>query len=145
MFKKIITYLLLFSFLNYIGCSSSVFVTIDEYNQKMLEENPPYEIFLTTYDSKKYHFTNEGYYYIKNDTLFASRKVQEYEIERGKKVETGRVRTIQGKLSPGDIKSIKEVGPNEITVISNTGPELHLENKRFFYTDNDKLYGQGEI
>ena len=88
MSKKIITYLLLFSFLNYLGCSSTQYITVNEYDTKRLEKHPPSEIYVTTNDSKKYHFTNDSlYYYIKNDTLYTKVTLAEYYKEKGKKVE----------------------------------------------------------
>ena len=85
--KKIITYLLLFSFLNYLGCSSTQYITVKEYDLKLLEEDPTLKISVTTIDSKQYHFTNDEYYYLKNDTLYTKVTLAEYYKEKGKKVE----------------------------------------------------------
>ena len=116
--KKKITYLLLFSFLNYIGCSSYQYITVKEYDPNMLEEDPPSKIFITTNDLVKYHFTySASYYYIKNDTLHLKGKGIEYADTREGKVITGRMITIQGNDLIGDIKSLVESGPNEIIVI----------------------------
>lgn len=145
MSKKIITYLLLLSFLNYIGCSSTVFVTVDEYNQKVLEENPPSEIFITTNDNTKYHFSNDEYYYFRNDTLFAKGKIPVYRLENGEKIETGRMATIEGILPSEDIYSMEESGKDSITVITKEGKRYYFVNKGYFYIQNDTMYGKGVI
>ena len=143
--KKIITYLLLFSFLNYVGCSSTQYITVNEYDTKRLEKHPPSEIYVTTNDSKKYHFINDEYYYIRNDTLYSGIKIDAYRIEYGEKIKTGGVKTIQKKLPLSDIKSIEESTPNEITVTTIAGEELQFENKGYYYVKKDSLCGKGKL
>ncbi|MCK5086508.1 MAG: hypothetical protein KAQ90_03260 [Melioribacteraceae bacterium] len=146
MSKKIITYLLLFSFLNYLGCSSTQYITVNEYEPNMLKKDPPSEIFITTNELIKYHFTNDlFYYYIKNDTLYAKHEVKEYEDKKGGQVKISKMVTIESKLSLGNIKSIEDSGPDEITVITTENKELHFVNEGYYYLENDTLYGKGEI
>ncbi|MCK5086509.1 MAG: hypothetical protein KAQ90_03265, partial [Melioribacteraceae bacterium] len=144
--KKIITYLLLFSFLNYLGCSSTQYITVKEYETEMLEVDPPSEIIVTTNDSKKYHFTNDASYcYTKNDTLYARITLAVFYYENDKKVETGETTTFHRKFPLQNIKSIEESGPNKIRVITISGKELHFVNEGYYYFENDTLYGKGEI
>ena len=142
MSKKIITYLLLFSFLNYIGCTSTIFVTVDEYEPMILKENPPSEIFLIAHDNTKYHFSNGEYYYFRNDTLFAKGKIPVYEIKNGKKIETGRMTTIVGIMPPDNIYSMEESGEDSITVITKDGKRYRFVNKGYCYIHNDTVYGK---
>ncbi len=145
MFKRFITYLLLFSFLNYIGCSSTYYVAVDEYRLERLEEDPPVEIFITTNDNQKYHFSNREFFYFKGGVLYGRTKMPEYTYEKGKAVPTGKMKYVHGKLTPSEIESIEEIGPDEIIVTAVNGKEFHFINNGYYFIKNDTLYGKSKM
>jgi len=143
--KQIKTYLLFLSILSNLGCSSTVLVSINEYEPQTLKDYNPSEIFIITNDSIKYHFKCEEYYYKKNNALYVKGKIKVYEYKQGGKVETVRMVPTEGKIPLRDIKSIEEIAPNKINVITTKNEEQQFENKGYYYIENDTLYGQGEI
>lgn len=57
--KKITTYILFFSFLHLVGCYSFETITYSEFEEVMKTEDAPKDIFIKTFDSKKYHFSQK--------------------------------------------------------------------------------------
>ncbi len=68
MVKKILTYTLLFSSLQFVGCYSYSTLYPDPYQEIKKEISEADEIIVNLKNAKKYKFA-KGYYYFQNDTL----------------------------------------------------------------------------
>lgn len=78
--KRFITYILLFSFLNFVGCYSSKYVSIDEFEKITKEKDNPEKIAVNTVETGTYQFRRDTYQ-IKNDTLISTSLLLSYDGE----------------------------------------------------------------
>jgi len=69
MIKKIVTYLLLFSFLHFVGCYSTDIVAPNQYKKYIEKGELPSEILVRLYNLKEYRFA-AWEYVIKEDLLY---------------------------------------------------------------------------
>ena len=69
MIKKIVTYLLLFSFLHFVGCYSTDIVAPNQYKKYIEKGEIPSEILVRLYNLKEYRFSPWSYI-IKEDSLY---------------------------------------------------------------------------
>jgi hypothetical protein len=69
MIKKIVTYLLLFSFLHFVGCYSTDIVAPNQYKKYIEKGEIPSEILVRLYNLKEYSFAPWSYI-IKEDSLY---------------------------------------------------------------------------
>ena len=96
MCKKIfISFLLVAIFNLLVGCYSSAWVTVPEYNQ-IEEEDKPDEIKVIAKDLKEYHFTKSRFH-IESDTLYG----------KGKIILSNNGQPFEGKIALSNIKSIE--------------------------------------
>jgi len=154
MCKKILISFLLVALINFlVGCYSSALVTVPEYNQ-IEEESKPDEIKVTAKDFKEYHFSNSNFY-VHNDTLYGKEKF----LRKGE--------SFEGKFAFWEIESIQleDFSQRDPTLMSNSQyqkieaesgkpDEIYLtkyDSTRYhfmkddFYTENDTLFGKGEL
>jgi len=81
MSKKIISVLLVISFLNLLGCASPKFFTVSEYRQNEGKDDKPDEIYVITKDGQEYHI-REPIIIFENDTLHVKGKSTNYFKQR---------------------------------------------------------------
>jgi len=75
MFRKILIALIMMSFLNYVGCSSSEVITKKELDEGTAQIDTNEEIYCTTKDSIRYYFPKWSYQIV-DDTLYGEGTVQ---------------------------------------------------------------------
>ncbi|MCH7774712.1 MAG: hypothetical protein IH784_09955 [Bacteroidetes bacterium] len=104
MYRKIFIGFLLLALINFLlGCYSSAWITVPEYNQIEEEDKPDY-IYVKTKDNQEYHFS-ESNFYIENDTLYA----------KGKEILYNKEKPFDGKIALSDIESIQFEYLNGVT------------------------------
>ena len=80
MLKKILIYIILFSFLHLVGCYSTSIMNREQYQELKDHTDQPDEIIVNLYNNEKYKFAR-GHYFIINDTLGGERFAIKSEIE----------------------------------------------------------------
>ena len=107
MFKKSFVSLIIISFLNYVGCYSSEFISKKEVDQGTKQIDLNEEISIVTKDYNSYHFPPEQYQ-IQNDTLYGV----------GLMTKLGKEVPFKGKIAWDDILSFEQ---NSIDAGATTG------------------------
>jgi ABC-type transport system involved in multi-copper enzyme maturation permease subunit len=100
MINKFIVCLVILSLLSYLGCSRTIQITKDEFNEGYIKDEDKREIYLTTKDSSYYSFP-ENSYKIQKDTLYGE----------GQKIDNqGNEIPFSGKIAIVDMESITGEG-----------------------------------